>query len=248
MFDLKNKNIIVTGASQGIGRAIVEELAFYGANIILISRNEEKLSMLTNKLKERYSQNFNYYKTDISIESDVNNTFNKIISEFDKIDVLINNAGITSDSIIARMSSESWHKVINTNLNGCFYCCKAISKKMIKQNFGKIINISSIIGIIGNKGQSNYAASKAGIIGLTKSLAKELSSKNIIVNAINPGFIKTQMTETLDSNNKDTFLDRIPLNKYGTPKDVASLTSFLCSDKVNYITGQNINVDGGITI
>jgi len=248
MFNLKDKYIIVTGSSQGIGKTIVEELASLGANVILLSRNETKLISLVNKLENKYSQNFKHYKLDVSIEDDVNEIFKKILTKFDKIDTLINNAGITSDNIIVRMNSTQWNDVINTNLNGSFYCCKAISKKMIKQNFGNIINISSIIGLTGNKGQCNYAASKAGIIGLTKSLAKELAPKNITVNNINPGYIKTEMTDSLNSNNKDIFLDKIPLKRFGSTKDIANIAAFLCSDMSNYITGQNINIDGGITI
>jgi 3-oxoacyl-[acyl-carrier protein] reductase len=189
-------------------------------------------------------QTLKAYKLDVSIEKDVINIFKKIINEYNNIDVLINNAGITSDNLLITMKTEQWNNVINTNLNGCYYCSKAITKQMIKQKSGKIINISSIIGQVGNKGQSNYAASKAGIIGLTKSLAKELASRKINVNAINPGYINTQMTKNLS--NKDEFLNNIPLNRYGEPADVAYLACFLASEKSNYITGQTINVDGGL--
>ena len=210
------------------------------------SLNIDKMKAIINKLKNIRNQYFQYYQIDIADETNVQNVFEKINSNNAKIDVLINNAGITSDNILVRMSSQQWHNVINTNLNGCYYCCKAISKKMIKQKFGKIINISSIIGLIGNNGQANYAASKAGIIGLTKSLAKELGSRNINVNAINPGYIDTDMTK--DLKNKLKFIENIPLNRYGKPEDVANLACFLASEKSSYITGQTINVDGGIVM
>tara|TARA_Y100000590_G_C15718353_1_gene1012674 strand:+ start:2088 stop:2828 length:741 start_codon:yes stop_codon:yes gene_type:complete len=244
MNDLKNKNIIITGASSGIGSNLVKTFAQYKCNIILLSRNSDKMSSLISTIDKFDGQVLTAYKLDVSIEEDVIVVFKKIIERFNTVDVLINNAGITSDNLLITMKTEQWNNVINTNLNGCYYCSKAISRQMIKQKSGKIINISSIIGQVGNKGQSNYAASKAGIIGLTKSLAKELASRKINVNAINPGYINTKMTE--DLSNKDDFLKNIPLNRYGEPSDVAHLACFLASEKSNYITGQTINVDGGM--
>tara|TARA_B100000029_G_scaffold496006_1_gene561754 strand:+ start:1830 stop:2570 length:741 start_codon:yes stop_codon:yes gene_type:complete len=244
MNDLKNKNIIITGASSGIGSNLVKTFAQYKCNIILLSRNSDKMNSLISTIDKFDGQVLTAYKLDVSIEEDVIVVFKKIIERFNTVDVLINNAGITSDNLLITMKTEQWNNVINTNLNGCYYCSKAISRQMIKQKSGKIINISSIIGQVGNKGQSNYAASKAGIIGLTKSLAKELASRKINVNAINPGYINTKMTE--DLSNKDDFLKNIPLNRYGEPSDVAHLACFLASEKSNYITGQTINVDGGM--
>ena len=244
MDDLKNKTVIITGASSGIGAQLVKSFALYKCNIILLSRNLEKMNNLISNISLEENQNLKAYKLDVSNEEEVNAIFKEIISTFDTIDILINNAGITSDNLLMTMKTQQWTDVINTNLNGCYYCCKAISRKMVKQKSGKIINISSIIGQIGNKGQANYAASKAGIIGLTKSLAKELASRMINVNAINPGYINTEMTK--DLKNKNEFLTNIPLNRFGECKDVSDLACFLASEKSNYITGQVINVDGGL--
>ena len=244
MNDLKNKTVIITGASSGIGAQLVKSFALYKCNIILLSRNLEKMNNLISNISLEENQNLKAYKLNVSNEEEVNEIFKEIISTFDRIDILINNAGITSDNLLMTMKTQQWTDVINTNLNGCYYCCKAISRKMVKQKSGKIINISSIIGQVGNKGQANYAASKAGIIGLTKSLAKELASRMINVNAINPGYINTEMTK--DLKNKNEFLTNIPLNRFGECKDVSDLACFLASEKSNYITGQVINVDGGL--
>ena len=244
MDDLKNKTVIITGASSGIGAQLVKSFALHKCNIILLSRNLEKMNNLISNISLEENQNLKAYKLDVSNEEEVNAIFKEIISTFDTIDILINNAGITSDNLLMTMKTQQWTDVINTNLNGCYYCCKAISRKMVKQKSGKIINISSIIGQVGNKGQANYAASKAGIIGLTKSLAKELASRMINVNAINPGYINTEMTK--DLKNKNDFLTNIPLNRFGECKDVSDLACFLASEKSNYITGQVINVDGGL--
>jgi len=244
MNDLKKKNIIITGASSGIGSELVKTFANYNSNIILLSRNINKMNALIAGFEKSSGQTLNAYKLDVSNEKNVTEVFKMIIKNHSNIDVLINNAGITSDNLLITMKTEQWNNVINTNLNGCFFCSKAAAKQMIRQKSGKIINISSIIGQVGNKGQSNYAASKAGIIGLTKSLAKELASRKINVNAINPGYIDTNMTKNLT--NKNDFLKNIPLNRYGTPNDVANLACFLASSKSDYITGQTINVDGGL--
>ena len=246
MKNLTNKHIIITGASQGIGKNIATNFLQSRANIYLISRNKSKLLKLQKDLSIINSSNkkIECYNADVTNQSEISDIFKKIGT----IDVLINNAGITKDNIILRLSKNDWDSVINTNLNGTYNCCKAAAKYMIKQKSGKIINISSIVGQIGNKGQSNYAASKAGIIGLTKSLAKELAVRNITVNAINPGYIDTKMTQELSDKNKDIFLSNIPLNKFGDPQDVSNLVCFLASNKSNYITGQSINVDGGLVM
>ena len=249
MFNLKNKNIIITGASSGLGEQMVATFSKLGSNIILISRNSLKITNIAKTLSKKYTkQKFKSYELDISKYENTEIIFTKIVKEFKTIDVLINNAGITDDNIIVRMSKNQWNDVIDTNLNGTFNCSKFCSKVMMKQRFGKIINISSIIGQIGNKGQTNYSASKAGIIGLTKSLAKELASRNITVNAINPGYIETNMTKKMSEKMKDDFLNKIPLKAFGKPEDVSFLAAFLSSNSSNYITGETINIDGGIAI
>jgi len=246
MINLRNQKAIVTGASKGIGRSIAFQLAEYGCDLFLLSRSQNALDEVRDAILTQFNTKVESYATDISKHESVNKTFTNIISKTNRIDILVNNAGITRDNIIIRMSQEDWDTVINTNLTGYFNCCKAVAKQMVKQKYGRIINISSIIAINGNSGQANYAASKAGILGLTKSLSRELGSRNITVNAITPGFIQTEMTGKLNENNKGKFLESIPLQSFGKPEDVANLVSFLASDKASYITGQVINIDGGI--
>ena len=247
---MKNKNIIITGASQGIGENISEKFFSNYSNVFLISRNKNKLETIKRRLSDgkNNTQTISYFVASVENYTDISNIVKTIISKYKHIDVLVNNAGITDDNLIMKMKEEQWDQVINTNLKGTYNCCKAVSKYMIKQKFGKIINISSIIGEIGNKGQVNYAASKAGVVGLTKSLSKELGSRNINVNAINPGFIKTKMTENLDKDINLNFLNRIPLNRFGTAEDVSNLVYFLASKDSDYITGQTINIDGGMVV
>ena len=245
MNDLNNKNVIITGASQGIGEKIAKSFSYYKSNIFLISRNIKALEKIKLELNKD-SRIINCYAVDITDTENIKNTIKNIYTKYKKIDILINNAGITDDSLLATMTPKQWHSVINTNLHGTFNCTKAVVKYMIKQKSGKIINISSIIGQIGNKGQSNYAASKAGIVGFTKSLAKELGPRNINVNAINPGYIKTNMTTNIK--NEKEFLNTIPLKRYGLVDDIANLACFLGSEKSNYITGQAINIDGGLAL
>ena len=241
MINLKNKTAIITGASKGIGKDIAIALAKCQCNLILISRNIDQLDIVKKHILNTEKVSIKTIALDISKMSEVENEFANIN---EPIDILINNAGITKDNLILRMSEDDWVEVLNINLNGTFNCTKNIIKKMIRQKFGKIINISSIIGIKGNAGQCNYAASKAGLIGMTKSLAKELGSRNITVNAIAPGYIKTDMTKNLNENDKNTFLNKISLNKFGTGMDVANLVCFLSSDLSNYISGEVINIDG----
>ena len=246
-YDLKGKTAIITGATKGIGKEIAIKLSNCGANITLVARNKKDLM----KIKKIIDSSGN---KSIAISADVSNlnSFNDIISQtidkWDKIDILINNAGITKDNIIMRMKEEEWEDVVNVNLKGCFNGIKAVSREMMKNKYGKIINITSVIGLIGNAGQSNYSASKAGILGLTKSIAKELGSRNITVNSIAPGYIETEMTEKLAENIKENLLKSIPLNRFGTVTDVANLTCFLVSDNAHYITGQTFNVDGGMVM
>ncbi len=242
----QNKNAIITGASRGIGKAIAADLAENGCNLFLLSRTKSDLEKVKKEILQKYNIKISCYAIDIGDFESVKIAFNEIINEANRIDILINNAGVTKDNIIARMTIKDWDKVINTNLTGYFNCCKNIIRHMIKNKDGRIINISSIIGLNGNIGQTNYAASKAGLIGLTKSLSKEVGTRNITVNSVAPGFIKTNMTKALDESSKNKFFESISLKRFGSVKDVAHLVSFLASDKANYITGQTINIDGGI--
>ena len=240
----ENKVVVVTGAAQGIGKEIALGFAKQKATVIIFDLNEEALKE-TQKELNVYTD-CSYYLVNVTNTSEVEETVNKIIDKFTKIDILVNNAGITKDNLVLRLTDDDWDKVIAVNLSGSFICSRICAKKMVKQRKGKIINISSIIGIIGNAGQSNYAASKAGLIGLTKSMAKELGARNICVNAVAPGYIKTKMTEILSEKVKEEMLKRIPLKKMGTTEDVANGVMFLASDKADYITGQVLVVDGGM--
>ena len=243
---LQNKKAIVTGASKGIGRAISLNLAKNGCDLFLISRTEQDLKKVKDEILQNYKVNVSYHILDITNFESVQEIFKTIIIKANSIDILINNAGITRYNILARMNLNQWNDVINTNLNGYFNCCKHIIKHMMKNKYGRIINISSIIGKNGNPGQINYSSSKAGLVGLTKSLSKEVGARNITVNSVAPGFIKTDMTKDLDESNKNIFLENISLKRFGNAEEVAELTTFLASDKASYITGQTINIDGGI--
>ena len=243
---LQNKKAIVTGASKGIGRAISLNLAKNGCDLFLISRTEQDLKKVKDEILQNYKVNVSYHILDITNFESVQEIFETIIIKANSIDILINNAGITRYNILARMNLNQWNDVINTNLNGYFNCCKHIIKHMMKNKYGRIINISSIIGKNGNPGQINYSSSKAGLVGLTKSLSKEVGARNITVNSVAPGFIKTDMTKDLDESNKNIFLENISLKRFGNAEEVAELTTFLASDKASYITGQTINIDGGI--
>jgi len=245
--DLRGKVCLVTGGSKGIGKGICLQLAKEKASIIVnYSSDENMAAQVVSEIKDM-GQKAIMYKADVSSFDQVSKMVDDVISEFGKIDVLVNNAGITKDALILRMKEEDWDKVIDINLKGVFNTSKAYAKYMIKQKQGKIINISSIVGIYGNVGQVNYAASKAGIIGFTKSLAKELASRGITVNAVAPGFIKTDMTASLLEKNSD-IASKIPMKRLGSPDDVANLIVFLASEKADYITGQVIAIDGGMTL
>jgi len=242
--DFKGKVAVITGAAQGIGKQIALELAKQKATIVLLDLNEEGLKATRDELSSH--SECVYYSINVTDGRQIEETINKIIDKFSKIDILVNNAGITKDNLALRLSENDWDSVIAVNLRGAFLCAKLCAKYMIKQRKGKIINISSIIGIIGNAGQANYSASKAGLIGLTKSLAKELGSRNICVNAVAPGYIQTSMTDKLSDKVKEEMLKRIPLNRLGQPNDVANAVSFLASESADYITGQVLVVDGGM--
>ena len=244
--ELKNKIAIVTGSYGDIGRAICQKLASNGIKIALLGRDLKKLKSQKSKLLEKNKTEIIISNLDVSDFNSYKDAVDSIISKWGKIDILINNAGITKDNIIIRMSNEEWEDVINTNLKGTFIGCKLVSKFMIKQKYGKIINISSVVGKIGNKGQANYVASKAGIDGITKTLSKELGSRGINVNSIAPGYIETSMTSSLSEKIKNELFNKISLNRFGKPEEVASLVNFLISKEASYITGQIINLDGGM--
>ncbi|MGV2641450.1 3-oxoacyl-[acyl-carrier-protein] reductase [Clostridium perfringens] len=245
---LKDKVAIVTGGTRGIGRAIALKLADHGANIVINYRNSDKEAEELKAILEEKGVKVLTVKCDISNFEDSKNLMDKCKEVFGKIDILVNNAGITKDTLIMRMKEEDFDNVIDVNLKGTFNCAKHVSAIMLKQRFGKIINMTSVVGIAGNAGQVNYAASKAGVIGLTKSLAKELGSRGITVNAVAPGFINTDMTASLSEKVKEEASKNIPLKRLGDPEDVANLVGFLASDAANYITGQVINVDGGMVM
>lgn len=245
---LKDKVAIVTGGTRGIGKAIALKLADQGANIVINYRNSDKEAEELKAILEEKGVKVLTVKCDISNFEDSKNLMDKCKEVFGKIDILVNNAGITKDTLIMRMKEEDFDNVIDVNLKGTFNCAKHASAIMLKQRFGKIINMTSVVGIAGNAGQVNYAASKSGVIGLTKSLAKELGSRGITVNAVAPGFINTDMTASLSEKVKEEASKNIPLKRLGDPEDVANLVGFLASDAANYITGQVINVDGGMVM
>jgi len=243
---MTNKTAIITGASGGLGCEIAKKLNENNYNLVLnYYKNKSSLDELVKTFKNKETKNI-IVQGDISVYSDAENLIKESYENFEKIDLLVNNAGITKDKLLTMMSEDDFQKVVNVNLNGTFNCIRHISKKMIRQKEGKIINISSVIALTGNIGQSNYAASKAGVIGLTKSVAKELARKNITCNVITPGFIETEMTDVLQEKQISNIKNQIPLKRLGSPEDVANLIIFLASNNANYITGQVISVDGGL--
>ncbi|GGB56851.1 3-oxoacyl-[acyl-carrier-protein] reductase [Fictibacillus barbaricus] len=245
---LNNKSVLVTGASRGIGRAIALYFAKNGARVAVnYSGSEARANEVVEEIKANGGTAF-AIKADISSSEDVTRMVKSVIDEFGSLDVLVNNAGITRDNLLMRMKEEDWDAVINTNLKGVFLTTKAVTRQMMKQRQGRIINIASIVGVSGNPGQANYVAAKAGVIGLTKTAAKELSSRGITVNAIAPGFIETDMTGKLEEGIKEDMLRNIPLARFGQPEDIAAAAAFLASDVSSYITGQTIHVDGGMVM
>ncbi len=241
MYNLENKKVVLTGGSRGIGLSILERLYNEKCKIIIIGTNLERLE----EVKKKF-QSIEIEQMDLSNIDIIQKNFEKIINKIGGLDVLINNAGITKDNLAIRMSKEEWLKVLDVNLNSVFFMCQQALKFMIKNKSGVIVNISSVVGHIGNSGQSNYTASKAGIIALSKSLAKEYAKKNIRINCISPGFVETDMTKFLKDEHKKMLLEQIPLNKIGKGEDIANAVAFLISDESSYITGETMHVNGGM--
>jgi 3-oxoacyl-[acyl-carrier protein] reductase len=245
---VKGKNALVTGASRGIGRAIALELGRQGVNVAVnYSGSEAKALEVVDELKALGVQAF-AVQCNVSQAEDVQAMVKHVVDTFGSLDILVNNAGITRDNLIMRMKEEDWDAVINTNLKGVFNTTKAVTRPMMKQRQGKIINVASVVGIMGNAGQANYVAAKAGVIGLTKSSARELAARNITVNAVAPGFITTDMTGELPEEVKGAMLKEIPLARFGQPEDIAQVVAFLASDASAYMTGQVLRVDGGMVM
>jgi len=242
LFDLQGKKALITGASGGIGKEIAKVLIEHNAEVCISGRNHEEL----NDLKKTLGKKCHVVTCDLSKKDEILELVKKTEEFMEYIDILINNAGITKDNIFLRMSESEWEDVLNVNLNSTFNILKLITKGMVKRKYGRIINISSVVGVTGGAGQVNYSASKAGLIGLTKSLSQEIATRNITVNCIAPGFIETPMTKNLDDKRKDAILNSIPMNRIGTPKDLSSAIIFLASQESSYITGQTLHINGGL--
>src|SRR3712207_5243009 len=244
----ENQIAVVTGAGRGIGHAIALRLASEGARIASVSRTEANAQKTADEINAARPDAAKAYAVDVSDHAAVQQVGARILEDFGRVDILVNNAGVTRDGLSMRMSTDDWDTVLNTNLKGAFNFVQAIQRPMIKQRSGRIINISSVIGLIGNAGQANYAASKAGLIGFTKSLAREMASRGITVNALAPGLIETDMTSVLSDDVRKNILSKIPLGALGQPDDIASMVAFLASAEAKYITGQTIAVDGGMVM
>jgi 3-oxoacyl-[acyl-carrier protein] reductase len=244
----EGKVAIITGAGRGIGKAIAERLASEGADVVICDVDKEAAERTAEEIRSKYSVKAIAISADVANEGDVNSMVEETIKNFGRVDFLINNAGITRDSLLLRMSEEEWDKVIAVDLKSVFLCTRAVIRHMMRQRFGRIVNISSVIGLRGNVGQANYASAKAGIIGFTKSAARELAGRNITVNAVAPGYIQTEMTERLPQEVKEEMLKQVPLGRPGLPDDVAGVVAFLCSEDASYITGEIIRVDGGMAM
>ena len=249
MNNIKNKNALITGASKGIGRAISIELAKQGVNIAInYNKSKKEAQEISNELINKYKVKSIILKGDVSNKNDCSFIVQESINIFGNLDILVNNAGIIDDNLLIRMSDEAWDKVLRTNLDSIFYCTKPAIKSMLKNKWGRILNIGSVVGIRGNIGQVNYSSSKAGMMGFTKSLAKEVATRNITVNTITPGYINTETVDVLKQEQKDTIMKWIPQGHFGEVEDIAYLAGFLCTEKAKYITGQVISVDGGMAI
>ncbi len=245
---LKNKVAVITGAAQGIGRAIATTLAQQGANVVVSDIQLEKAETTAKEIMAETGQKVIAVHADVVDSASVKAMIDRTIDEFEHIDILVNNAGTTRDGLIMRMKEVDWDLVLNINLKGTFNCSKAVVRPMMKQHYGRIVNITSVSGLIGQVGQTNYSASKAGIIGFTKALAREVGSRKITVNAIAPGLVKTALTIDLPQELKDMFIEMTPLGRYGEPEDIANAVAFLVSDEASYITGHVLSVDGGMAM
>ncbi|WP_411955427.1 3-oxoacyl-[acyl-carrier-protein] reductase [Alkalibacillus sp. S2W] len=245
---LEGQTALVTGASRGIGRAIALELAKNGANVVVnYAGNQARADEVVEEIKE-FGQEAIAYQANVSSSEEVTAMIKQTVDQFGSVDILVNNAGITRDNLLMRMKEEEFDEVIDTNLKGVFNCIKGVTRQMMKQRGGKIVNVASIVGVMGNPGQVNYVAAKSGVIGMTKSVAKELAARDVNVNAVAPGFIATDMTEDLTDDQKQQMYDMIPLNRLGDPEDVARVVRFLASDDAKYMTGQTLHVDGGMVM
>lgn len=245
---LAGKVALITGGAQGIGKAIARLFAQNKARVVISDIDESGVMTTAAEISREFQAECIGIYGNVEKYEDCQRMINSVLEKAGKLDILVNNAGITRDQLVLKMSEEEWDNVLGINLKGAFNCCRAAVRQMLKQRSGRIINISSIIGLTGNAGQANYAASKAGLIGLTKALAKELASRNITVNAVAPGFIKTRMTDSLSATTKQTIINQIPLGRFGEPEDVAKVVLFLASDLARYITGEVIKVDGGLVM
>ncbi|HIO42357.1 MAG TPA: 3-oxoacyl-[acyl-carrier-protein] reductase [Aquifex sp.] len=246
MLDFTGKTVLVTGSTRGIGKAIAEEFAKHGANVIVSGTVKERAQEVAKELAEKYGVNTLGVGMDVSDPRSVEDAFKEINAAFGGVDILVNNAGITRDTLFLRMKTEDWQKVLDVNLTGAFLVTKQVVRYMTKKRWGRIINISSVVGFTGNVGQVNYATTKAGLIGFTKSLAKELAPRNVLVNAVAPGFIETDMTENLKEEIKEEYKKQIPLGRFGKPEEVAKVVLFLASPMADYITGETVHVNGGM--
>jgi 3-oxoacyl-[acyl-carrier protein] reductase len=242
---MTNRIAFVTGASRGIGRACAIALAEAGARVAVAARSVDKLEQVAAEIRSRGREAF-VVGLDLSSPDSIKEAFTKTSKEFGRVDILVNNAGVTKDGLALRMKREDWQSVLDTNLSGAFYCMQQVLHPMMRERWGRIVNISSVVGEAGNPGQANYVASKAGLIGLTKALAQEIASRNITVNAVAPGFIETDMTAVLSQDVKDALLARIPVKRFGAAEDVAAAVRFLASEEAGYITGHVLDVNGGM--
>jgi 3-oxoacyl-[acyl-carrier protein] reductase len=245
---LEGKVAVVTGSARGIGRAIAEVFAQRGANVVIVDRNGEMAAATAQEISAKSGREFSSFSVDVGDSASVKTMIDQVLAKHERIDILVNNAGTTRDNLIMRMDEADWDLVLNVNLKGVFNCSKAVVRPMMKQRYGRIVNISSVSGLAGQAGQANYSSSKAGVVGLTKALARELGSRQITVNAVAPGFIPTELTKDLPAELKETSLNGIPLGRWGTPEEIAYAVAFLASDEAAYITGHVLSVDGGMVM